>query len=263
MSVKLMLLEMNDDPDQIILTSGNGVVNVLYDKPLLVFGKQISLKALYHPKFTTTSRRAYVFTVVDHTEQAHQLEIKALRYKTSRDILYSMFEAMLQLHSALQLEYPIPRLYSKSKSKSYVLDYAGSGMQITGEYNEWMGTYAPIEWSDGVFTLFDHEKVEHTTERLTAEVDLLKYDDDPECVSVYLYCNIVAPSYIDAEKKQVLAVLNLTSEHEINTIEPIHPIFHKVIFGEVMNISCYFEPVDWYDVHFDPDYSIVIVLSVK
>ena len=85
-------------------------------------------------------------------------------------------------------------------------------------------------------------------------------EDEEESVIAYLYCDIIGYTYHNNRKRQLLAVVNLRNVGGISTFEDSNPIFHDIIFHQVMHIECYFEDVNGNEIIFDRPTVIVLRL---
>ena len=83
-------------------------------------------------------------------------------------------------------------------------------------------------------------------------------DEEEERVVAYLYCDIIGYTYLNNRKRQLLAVINL--KNATSTYEDVNPIFHDIMFHQVMHIECYFENSYGQEIVFDRPTVIVLKL---
>ena len=85
-------------------------------------------------------------------------------------------------------------------------------------------------------------------------------DEVEEDVIAFLYCDIISYSHVNNKKRQLLAVVNLRNTTAISTFEDFNPIFHDILFHQVMHIECYFQNIYGHRIVFDQTSVIVLKL---
>ena len=245
---------------QIILTAwtAGGILDNVYESPISLSGKKIYLKSVHYPKFTTYDKKYYNFTVEDDEGQLYTLYLPPKRYETSTELMIAIHKAMLSLHQELNLEatFAVPQLNHDYANDSVVLDYKDTGLRIAHSFFQTSRIY-------NVLTYFTSKKVNYELDQYTVKNHDLQYEFDENHVPVYFCCNIVSPSFVNGKKKHVLEVLNMNIDQDMNTIEILNPTLHGIRHDEVFYITCYFEPVEEYELKFSNLYPIIVVLGIK
>ncbi len=248
-----------------ILSSETSTFKVTFDKPLSVEDKKIALKSIHYPKIHfPTTYRIWLNTV--HGGTLAPVRLPTVRYYTSSQLVAAIYVVMLEAHRALLqrsrfIQTPPPTFHN-SRASGSVIEFQNTGVSI----KEYHFSMTEIMTSN-VFELFDFGTVHLNEGRLEVDFHELSIaaDNPTDPISALVYCNAIVPTYMNEHKHQILDVLCLNSKEELNIIEINEPLYHNMIFGEVLTLSFVVQTMygESIDIHEHLDHPWVLKLLFK
>ena len=261
----------------LIVTGQGKLIRTSFDRPVSVHGKSMGLKSVSFPKIENSPIRYKVRVLDSSSGIVHTLSLPPYEWEWSDQIIYAIFGLFLDLYERL----------SSINQQTYIIDAEGD-VQVTNFQKPWfkghgLHMYASIHyadsgltivrgpshtdfWSprDNVFNLLKSSYVNSNDQRFgytTHEIEHPEFFNEPVTTvePVFLFCDVIKPTYINGVKRRVLDSMDMNSGGKYFTNYMV--LFHEFAVDRLMHINFYFQTLDGATITFTNQ--VVIHLVVK